>query len=564
MVPSLVSAASNPLQASDLTYLGAFALPQSDSLYWHPYTLAFNPDGNGGQGSLYTSNAFDAIEVTIPDPACTVYTGSACTTKDSVQDLYYNHRAAALVPGTSTVAPSLNPVDPTGGELTALNTNNSTGSEEVVIGGLAYLPAHGSQTTGKLYWGLNRYYDANNWDFPNLGYSDPDFSSPSSIVHLGDSTMPYSRQHAMKTGSYLLAADSTWADTYANGDYLLSGATRDALGAMDSGEGPQLFASAPWNLQNPTLGQDVPIKTLMTHYGSQDSDPTSVIDPAVTAANGGIPVFTTSFPQMTSSDEWGGAAWVKAGTKQAVVFTALKGTYPGCYGNGVISFAVSSLTSVGSLATVSATIGDGHNIPFQTGDTVTISGANEDAYNGTFTITVTSDTTFTYNLSQSATSPATGTVMMTDSSLYGRRLYDGSGFFYCYDPAKSNSEGYHNYPYTTELDFFNIDDLTSAAQSSNSPYTAVSQVGSSTFSPYPYLQFDLTPYLYPDWTQGVPMYVSPKGIVYDSKRGRLYVVQSAAYNGQQGDYPVVHVFQINSGVPDDTTAPAAPSNLNVQ
>ncbi len=67
---------------------------------------------------------------------------------------------------------------------------------------------------------------------------------------------------------------------------------------------------------------------------------------------------------------------------------------------------VTSLTSAGTTATVTTLVAHG----FATGNTVIISGATQPQYNGSFVITVTTATTFTYTLPAVATSPATGTL----------------------------------------------------------------------------------------------------------------------------------------------------------
>lgn len=66
----------------------------------------------------------------------------------------------------------------------------------------------------------------------------------------------------------------------------------------------------------------------------------------------------------------------------------------------------SSITRSGTVATVSATA-HGH----ATGDKVSISGAVEVDYNGTFVVTVTDANTFTYTVDNSPTTPATGTIL---------------------------------------------------------------------------------------------------------------------------------------------------------
>ena len=73
-----------------------------------------------------------------------------------------------------------------------------------------------------------------------------------------------------------------------------------------------------------------------------------------------------------------------------------------------IATAVSSITSVSTLATVTTTAAHG----FLTGDVVTIAGASPVAYNGSYTITVTGLQTFTYVFA-GGTSPATGTITAT-------------------------------------------------------------------------------------------------------------------------------------------------------
>jgi len=71
------------------------------------------------------------------------------------------------------------------------------------------------------------------------------------------------------------------------------------------------------------------------------------------------------------------------------------------------SISISSLTRVGT--TVTATSASNH--PLATGVSVTISGAVETDYNGTFEIVVNGLNTFTYEITATPTSPATGTIL---------------------------------------------------------------------------------------------------------------------------------------------------------
>lgn len=91
-----------------------------------------------------------------------------------------------------------------------------------------------------------------------------------------------------------------------------------------------------------------------------------------------------------------------------------------------------TITSSGTTATVTHTA---HGL--STGAEVLVSGANEDEYNGVFTITVTGANTYTYTLPSTSTSPATGTITSTFVILNGLTnssgLLSDSGFDYTGD-----------------------------------------------------------------------------------------------------------------------------------
>jgi hypothetical protein len=71
------------------------------------------------------------------------------------------------------------------------------------------------------------------------------------------------------------------------------------------------------------------------------------------------------------------------------------------------SYAVTSITRVGSTATVTTTATN----TLETGNTVVIAGAAETEYNGTFTVTVTvPGSVFTYTVTGTPATPATGTI----------------------------------------------------------------------------------------------------------------------------------------------------------
>lgn len=70
---------------------------------------------------------------------------------------------------------------------------------------------------------------------------------------------------------------------------------------------------------------------------------------------------------------------------------------------GAVRLTITSLVQSAGLAT--AVVSKPHQ--FQTGDSVTIYGATPAGYNGTYTITVTNSTTFTFSVDSSLVSPAT-------------------------------------------------------------------------------------------------------------------------------------------------------------
>jgi hypothetical protein len=76
------------------------------------------------------------------------------------------------------------------------------------------------------------------------------------------------------------------------------------------------------------------------------------------------------------------------------------------------ALAVTSITSAATTATATVSVAHG----YATDDFVTIAGATQTEYNGTYRITVTGATTFTYTFAGSGTTPATGTITVQRSS----------------------------------------------------------------------------------------------------------------------------------------------------
>jgi hypothetical protein len=94
---------------------------------------------------------------------------------------------------------------------------------------------------------------------------------------------------------------------------------------------------------------------------------------------------------------------------------------------------VTSITRSGSIATLTSTTNHG----LVTGDEIVISGATQTEYNGTFTVTKTGNTTFTYTVTGTPATPATGTILanQVDSTVRGIVYLDGT--YYVMTPAGS-------------------------------------------------------------------------------------------------------------------------------
>jgi hypothetical protein len=91
--------------------------------------------------------------------------------------------------------------------------------------------------------------------------------------------------------------------------------------------------------------------------------------------------------------------------------------------NGYATASVSSITRSGTTATVTLATA---NSTLQTGDWVTIAGAAESDYNGSYQITVTSGTTFTYQVANSPATPATGTLTYAKSGAGWTKPFTGT------------------------------------------------------------------------------------------------------------------------------------------
>lgn len=296
------------LSPSDLTYLGAFAAPESvippdfDEWAYGGHAMSYRPGGDptgpedGFPGSLFLAgNAQkDTVgEITIPAPIIS-----------SEFDLL--ERAGVLQGG----------VDLTGGLLTA--TCTACGSCDCAswdMGGLQVL-----ENVDRLAWTIFDWYNVGAVDLESLGWSTLDMSTASGMWHIGTrpNTLP-DPFHNGKTSDYLLTASPAFASQHLNGRWLLSGYHRES-GALGGSQGPTLYAMAPWLEGTPPVsGSDIDAVPLFYYRWFLECTENQFEH--------------CDFEGYRVDDQWGGGAWVDTGNKAAILIFGLKGLGDNCYGD---------------------------------------------------------------------------------------------------------------------------------------------------------------------------------------------------------------------------------------
>ena len=279
------------IQPADLRYMGAFRLPADapDEIGWAwsnwSSALAYYPEGDpdgandGFPGSLFgTGHDWNQYisEISIPAPVIS-----------PTKNLEELNTATTLQPFA----------DIRGGLFDDL---------ELPRVGLAYLPAQGEQSEGKLYFAWAPHLDESATN-PSHGWASLDLNNPQNA-----GAWRIAEYDNYATGDYLFPIPQNWAETYTGGATLATGRMRDG---GQSGQGPALFAIAPWQSGNPpAAGSTLPATPLLLYQNV-------IVENGVTLDN------------YHHSDEWTGAAWLAAGEKSAVIFVGNKGLGECWYGN---------------------------------------------------------------------------------------------------------------------------------------------------------------------------------------------------------------------------------------
>ncbi|MFZ5798837.1 MAG: hypothetical protein C4563_05090 [Desulfobulbus sp.] len=277
--------ATTLIQPADLVYVGAFRLPDSpatpENVGWEWSNWAgaatYYPGGDpGGSGDGYPGSLFGVghdqtqyvSEISIPMP---------------------RKSAAKNVNELNTAGVLQDFRDIKGGLY---------GYLEMARVGLAYLPAQGAQTSGKLYFSWAQHLDEMNTG-PTHGWCELNLANPQP-----QGTWRIGGYRNYVTADYLFEIPSAWAAAYTPGYRLVTGRYRDGGQAA---QGPALFTFGPWNQGNPpAAGTTLTTKPLLLYNSILDAEQYILYN-------------------YTHADEWNGGAWLTTDSKSAVIFVGNKG-----------------------------------------------------------------------------------------------------------------------------------------------------------------------------------------------------------------------------------------------
>ena len=273
----------NPL--TDLEYLGAFRMPndtQGCSRWsYGGYGMSHYPDGDSeGNADEYSGSLFVigqehssgdnrircAAEIGIPEPVIS------------------QNKNVADLPRANTIQDF---TDLTEGEQILFSPKDFLMDMEPY-------QAQGNQVADKLYWTKYIYYQPP-FDAYLHGWSELDFSNLLSqgLWRLGDFA-------SSATSKYLFRIPKLWADTHVGSKYLAAG----RKSAVNRGTfGPALYAFAPWNDGNPPADSSSVDAVQLLYYPEQEYP---VVD-------------------YSAAEEVVDGAWITTSSKEAVIFTGMKG-----------------------------------------------------------------------------------------------------------------------------------------------------------------------------------------------------------------------------------------------
>ncbi len=277
--------ATRLIQPADLTYLGAFRLPDetSNATSWSygGSGMTYYPLGDaagiqdGYPGSLFSTSYFPdqnyISEFSIPAPVI--------SPDHNLDDL----------PTARTLQPFADITE--GRQIPGLQ-------DSLTVSDVQYYPRQGSQTSDKLYWVMFEFFMPQ--DEIGHGWSELNLAAPQSQGTWRLGNFPTSG-----TNKYLFEIPPAWADRYTPGQYLLAGRNRVP---NDGSWGPSLFAFGPWNDGNPPANGSAVAATQLLYYPFDTT--TYLADHMLT--------------DYSHADEWHDGAWLTSGDRSAVILAGVK------------------------------------------------------------------------------------------------------------------------------------------------------------------------------------------------------------------------------------------------
>ncbi len=285
IVSESIGASASPadqlLQPSDIVYLGAIRLPAFSGPNYATWDysngpLAYFPLGDpsgvndGFPGSLFAGGhvySTQVAELSIPGP---VYSPTK-----NLNDL----------PTASFIQGFNNPL---------ASVTNKVG----YIFGMTYLPPQGQQTIGKIHYCVSLEYQDESSPAPPQGWFDTDLTIPAAGAWFLNGVSVWN------SCRYIAEIPQAWSDAHTPGLRLAQGRHRNSAG---NAEGPNLFATAPWQNGNPPApGTTLSSASTLMMFGPVCCDPS---------------LWAKDF---SPSDTDGGLVWATSGSKSAVLVIGLK------------------------------------------------------------------------------------------------------------------------------------------------------------------------------------------------------------------------------------------------
>ncbi|MFH1361436.1 MAG: hypothetical protein ABIH69_02130 [bacterium] len=275
------TAESNQITPENFEYLGAFRLPYIDGEVrwdWGGTGATYYP-GNNSLYAIGHDHTMHVSEVSIPKPV----------KSRNLADL----KTAQTLRSFTNVRTGVGQLD----EMFERAT--------IRRAGIAYL-------NDKLYLSFGAHFQEEEQNIPSHMSCNLDFSKPAGAWRVAGDPLLYS------SNDYMCEIPASWADENVStrGKYLATGRFRDGGWG---GEGPNLFAIAPWQDGNPPKNGATLNSVRLLGYSS-------------THPSGYDFAKGHQMKNYHHADEWVGAEWLTANDKSAVIFVGTKGLGDCWYG----------------------------------------------------------------------------------------------------------------------------------------------------------------------------------------------------------------------------------------